>query len=100
MRLLFPPSRRWRCPAEVEVLNRHLDEVKEDARLPATASRFDAGMELGPERLLPAPLPRLSQQHLDEDKFGNVRRRPRGRSSRGHKRIRRSSIVHSCKAQQ
>jgi hypothetical protein len=72
------PSKRWPLPAEVEVFTRHLDETKEEVRLLGAESRFDAGVKLGPERLLVGRRPRLRQQHLDENEVWNIGRRPDG----------------------
>jgi len=56
-----------RLALEVDVFAEHLDEAKGDVRLYRGESRFDAGAELSPERLLLGGRLRVGQQYLDEN---------------------------------
>ena len=56
-----------RLAFEVDVFAEHLDEAKGDVRLYRGESRFDAGAELSPERLLLGGRLRVGQQYLEEN---------------------------------
>src|SRR4029077_11620120 len=64
------PSKRMRLALEEDVFAEHLNEAKGDVRLYRGESRFDAGAELSPERLLLGGRFRVGQQCLDEDEVG------------------------------